>query len=242
MDSAFGVTGKDWVILASDSTCVVSGILVQKSDEDKLYPIGDDKLLVCQGDDADRVHFCEFVQRNMALSALRDSHKHTAHSVACFARNHLSESLRKQPYNVNTLIAGVTEIPKMEINYPIIKDITDNGEEDVEIVNDDNDDDDDEGCASLYRVDGYGSLQKLRYGAHGYGAYFTLGLMDRKWKKDMTFEEGLELIKACIWECQTRSVLHCPKFIVKAIRKGQGIVPIEVPPLPHAIPSYRPYN
>lgn len=246
MDSIFGVTGKDWVILASDSSCTASGIIVVKSDEDKLYPIGDDKILACQGKDPDRVRFCEYIQRNMALSALRDSHKHTAHSVACFVRNELAYAIRNGPYEVNTLIAGVTDLPKIEIKYPQIKDISApvaNSGVEVE-EDDDNDDDgnnDDEGCATMYCVDCYGALQKVRYAAQGYGALFTLGLMDRVWRKDMSFEEGLDLIRACIRESQTRMAVHCPKYIIKAIKKGEGISVIDSPALPNALPPFHPF-
>lgn len=241
MDSIFGITGKDWVILAADSSCITSGIIVVKSDEDKIYPIGDDKLLACQGKDNDRVHFCEFIQRNMALSSLRDSHKHTAHSVACFVRNELAYAIRNGPYEVNTLIAGVTEIPKIEIKYPKIKDISDDNDDNLEIVEEE-DDDDDSGCAAMYYVDCYGALQRVRYAAHGYGALFTLGLMDRVWRKNMTFDEGMELMKMCVRETQNRMATHCPKYIVKAIKKGEGISVVDLPPLPNAIPPYRPFN
>lgn len=244
MDSIFGITGKDWVILASDSSCMTSGIIVVKSDEDKIYPIGDDKLLACQGKDPDRVRFCEYIQRNMALSGLRESHKQTAHSVACFVRNELAYATRNGPYEVNTLIAGVTELPKANIKYPKIKDITNDDAEDIEIVDEnvEEEDEDEDSCASMYCVDCYGALQRVRYAAQGYGSLFTLGLMDHKWRKNMSFEEGLELIKACIVESQTRMATHCPKYIIKAIKKGEGISVIESPGLPNALPPFHPFN
>ncbi|CAE8600321.1 unnamed protein product [Polarella glacialis] len=39
---------------------------------------------------------------------------------------------------------------------------------------------------ALYFLDLYASLEKVNKGAHGYGAMFTLGLMDRYWKPDLT--------------------------------------------------------
>ena len=251
MDSIFGVTGKDWVILAADSSCISSGVIVMKSDEDRLYPIGDDKILACQGKDPDRVRFCEFIQRNMALSSLRDPHKHTAHSVACFVRSELAYALRNGPYEVNTLIAGVTDLPKVTIKYPKIKGITvsdeksegDDVTDDVDVEEEEeNEEEEEENCASMYCVDCYGALQKVRYAAQGYGALFTMGLMDHKWRKNMSFEEGLELIKACIVECQTRMAVHCPSYVIKAIKKGEGISEIEFESLPNALPPYHPFN
>merc|ERR1719261_317912 len=50
--------------------------------------------------------------------------------------------------------------------------------------------DEDEG-PSLYFMDYLSSMQKLNKAAHGYGAYFTLGLMDRHWNPDISEEEGL---------------------------------------------------
>ena len=62
-------------------------------------------------------------------------------------------------------------------------------------------------------------MQKLNKAAHGYGAYFTLGLMDRHWKPDITEEEGLALIRKCIKEMETRFIVNLTKFSIKIVNK-----------------------
>lgn len=69
-DSLLGLCGDDWVILASDSTCARS-VLVLKGDEDKIFPLDNNKILGCQGEDSDRSQFCEYVQKNITLHTLR---------------------------------------------------------------------------------------------------------------------------------------------------------------------------
>jgi len=78
--------------------------------------------------------------------------------------------------------------------------------------------DEDEG-PSLYFMDYLSSMQKLNKAAHGYGAYFTLGLMDRHWKPDITEEEGLALIRKCIKEMETRFIVNLTKFSIKIVNK-----------------------
>merc|ERR1711865_676314 len=43
-------------------------------------------------------------------------------------------------------------------------------------------------------------MEKVNKGAHGYGAMFTFGLMDRYWKPDMNLEECKDIIRKCIAE------------------------------------------
>lgn len=39
-----------------------------------------------------------------------------------------------------------------------------------------------DGEASLYFIDYLGTMAKVPYGAHGYGAHFTLSTMDRMYR------------------------------------------------------------
>jgi len=50
----------------------------------------------------------------------------------------------------------------------------------------------------LYFIDYLASMQKCQKAAHGYGAYFALGIMDRYYKADLTLEEAKEIIRKCI--------------------------------------------
>jgi len=73
---------------------------------------------------------------------------------------------------------------------------------------------------SLYFTDYLGSMHPMKVAAHGYGSYFTFSILDRGFKKDMTEEEGKELISQCIKEIQKRLVLNTSKFMVKAVDKN----------------------
>mmetsp|Transcript_4708 Transcript_4708/g.6980 ORF Transcript_4708/g.6980 Transcript_4708/m.6980 type:complete len:202 (+) Transcript_4708:62-667(+) len=73
--------------------------------------------------------------------------------------------------------------------------------------------------SSLYFMDYLASMQKVKFGAHGYGAYFSLSLMDKYHKEDLTRDEGLSIVKACINEIQKRLILNSSNFTVKVVDK-----------------------
>merc|ERR1712070_1154852 len=70
---------------------------------------------------------------------------------------------------------------------------------------------------ALYYIDYLASMQKCNKCAHGYGAFFSLGLMDRYFKADLTLDEAKEIIRKCIKEMDTRMVLHLQAFNCKVI-------------------------
>ena len=72
---------------------------------------------------------------------------------------------------------------------------------------------------SLYWMDYFGSLAKPNATAQGLCSYFLLSLFDRHWKKDMTLEEGLNLVRMCIDQLSTRYVIKLQSFIIKIVDK-----------------------
>lgn len=44
----------------------------------------------------------------------------------------------------------------------------------------------------------------MPYAAHGYAAFYTFSLLDRHYRPDFTTEEGLDLLKKCLKELETR--------------------------------------
>lgn len=68
--------------------------------------IDGNKLIGAAGPAADRVHFLEYIEKNVALYGLRAGHRLSTHATAQFTRNELAEALRKGPYQVNLLIGG----------------------------------------------------------------------------------------------------------------------------------------
>merc|ERR1719231_734250 len=65
----------------------------------------------------------------------------------------------------------------------------------------------DESGPAMYFMDYLASMEKVNKAAHGYGAYFALGLMDRYWKADMNLEEAKDVIRKCIQEMETRFII-----------------------------------
>ena len=65
---------------------------------------------------------------------------------------------------------------------------------------------------SLYYMDHLASLVDVPYAAHGYGAMFTLSLLDKHYREDLTQEEAEELLVKCILEVQKRLIINLPAF------------------------------
>jgi len=72
---------------------------------------------------------------------------------------------------------------------------------------------------SLYYLDYLASMHKVNYGAHGYGSFFSLSIMDRYWKKNLTLEEAKNILRLCIRELQKRFMINLPTFKVKVADK-----------------------
>lgn len=95
----------------------------------------------------DTVQFAEYVERNIRLYSIRNTHALRPASAASWIRRSLAESLRsRKPYAVNLLVGGYDE----STHTP-----------------------------HLYWVDYLGTIATVPFGAHGYGSYFALSLLDR---------------------------------------------------------------
>lgn len=82
---------------------------------------------------------------------------------------------------------------------------------------------------ALYFMDYFASQQKVPFAAHGYGAFFSLGILDRYYIPDMSQEAAQDLIKRCIAEIKKRFLINMPNFIIRTIDKD-GIHDVEKPP------------
>jgi 20S proteasome alpha/beta subunit len=49
-------------------------ILQMKDDEDKIFPLGKHKLMLAAGEAGDRIQFCEYISKNIALYNLRNGY------------------------------------------------------------------------------------------------------------------------------------------------------------------------
>lgn len=133
MDSVFGFEGADFVLLCADRTSARS-IVAFKHDEDKVrgclrpcpppfyflpfpsnplpFPslqirtLDKFKIAASAGPQADCSSFVELIQRNISLTAFRTGLTMSTKSVASYIKTTLAEALRKNPYQVNLLVAG----------------------------------------------------------------------------------------------------------------------------------------
>lgn len=102
---------------------------------------------------------------------------------------------------------------------------------------------------ALYSCDYLGTLTKLKFAAEGYAQYFVLSTLDRYWKKNLTVNEGIDVIHKCIAEIQKRFVVSQPRFLVKMVSKdgittvdAAGVTPssdvdMQPAPAPAAMPA-----
>ncbi|XP_070496365.1 probable proteasome subunit beta type-2 [Chironomus tepperi] len=106
METIIGIKGKDFVMLAADSTHPHS-IMVLKDDENKIHKISDSLLIAAIGDAGDTVQFVEYISKNILLYKMRNGYELSPKSAAYFTRKNLADYLRtRYAYQVWLLVAG----------------------------------------------------------------------------------------------------------------------------------------
>jgi 20S proteasome subunit beta 4 len=71
----------------------------------------------------------------------------------------------------------------------------------------------------MFFLDAYASMGEVKRAAHGYGGFFTLGLLDKYWKPGLTEGECLDIIHKCIMEAKTRFTMAKQKYTIKVVDK-----------------------
>jgi 20S proteasome subunit beta 4 len=56
----------------------------------------------------------------------------------------------------------------------------------------------------LYWIDYLGTKAVVPYAAHGMGVYVSLSTMDKWWYDGIGKEEGIDVLKKCVNECEKR--------------------------------------
>ncbi|GMH08451.1 hypothetical protein Nepgr_010291 [Nepenthes gracilis] len=103
MECVFGLVGDGFAIIASDTSAVHS-ILVHKSNEDKVMILDSHKLMGASGEPGDRVHFTEYIQKNVALYQFRNGIPLTTAAAANFTLGELATALRKVSLSVSLFV------------------------------------------------------------------------------------------------------------------------------------------
>jgi len=90
MDSLIGFVGADYVLVMSD-TSQARSILKMKGNEDKVYALDKYRLMAAAGEQGDRENFTQFIQKNLALYALRTGLPLTTEATANYTRHELAK-------------------------------------------------------------------------------------------------------------------------------------------------------
>jgi len=195
------------------------GATILKASDDKTRALNKNTLLAFSGEAGDTVQFAEYIQANIALYTMRNETDLGPSAVASFVRGELARSLRsRKPYNVNLLLGGVDPITKEP---------------------------------SLYWLDYLASSAKVPYAAHGYAQYvapniirsifpskplinksydnnryYCLSILDKHHHPDISFEQGMKILRMCTDELQRRLPIDFKGMVVKVVKKD-GIVDVE---------------
>ena len=105
METILAIKLKDAVITLADRNSGRS-IVKMKDDEDKSHPLGKHKLILASGEAGDRIQFCEYVSKNVALYNLRNGYDLSTRATAHYIRGELATALRQSPYQVNLILVG----------------------------------------------------------------------------------------------------------------------------------------
>jgi 20S proteasome alpha/beta subunit len=95
MECLFGITGKDFTLLAGD-TVAARSIVVMKATEDKSRELTPHTVLFYTGEPGDTVNFAEFIQRNIRLYGIRNGIELSPKAAANYTRRELADSLRSK--------------------------------------------------------------------------------------------------------------------------------------------------
>jgi len=71
----------------------------------------------------------------------------------------------------------------------------------------------------LYWCDYLASLAPLPYAAHGYAQYYCLSLLDKHHHPDITFEQGMKILRMCTDELRRRLPVDFKGMFVKIVTK-----------------------
>ena len=113
MDVAFGIQGKDFILLATDKAVMRSIIKLQDSD-DKSLILNDKQMIATVGDNHDRKVFAKYIKCNLDYYYYLNGNRLTTTEAANYTRSVLAEGIRSHPYQCNVILAGYDqEGPKL---------------------------------------------------------------------------------------------------------------------------------
>lgn len=70
---------------------------------------------------------------------------------------------------------------------------------------------------SLYYLDYLSALRDVNYGVQGAAGNFVQGLLDEEWRKDLSKEDVIKLMRRCLYVLYTRGFVNHTRYIVKIV-------------------------
>jgi len=71
--------------------------------------------------------------------------------------------------------------------------------------------------ASLYFIDYLANFHKTDFACQGYAGYFLLGLLDKYYRKGMSVDDAVDVLRKCVDQLKIRFVLNTVSFTVKIV-------------------------
>eukprot|EP00405_Crypthecodinium_cohnii_P045830 CAMPEP_0206570944 /NCGR_PEP_ID=MMETSP0325_2-20121206/27338_1 /ASSEMBLY_ACC=CAM_ASM_000347 /TAXON_ID=2866 /ORGANISM="Crypthecodinium cohnii, Strain Seligo" /LENGTH=243 /DNA_ID=CAMNT_0054074827 /DNA_START=77 /DNA_END=809 /DNA_ORIENTATION=+ len=234
-EALFGIKGKDFVIIAADAQTAFS-VIKLKDDYNKInppyfpfpphgtFPAMTEALFGIKGKDF--VIIAADAQTAFSVIKLKDDYdkiwevegKLFAASGPTADASNFVEFIEKN-IRLHTLRTGLPLTTKAAANFTrneLAQSLRSRGSYQVDMLIGGMDAD----GPGLYYLDYLSSMEKVNKAAHGYGAMFTFGLMDRYWKPDLELEEAKDIIRKCIKEIEVRFVIDLGKYICKVVDKN----------------------
>ncbi|XP_017847781.2 probable proteasome subunit beta type-2 isoform X1 [Drosophila busckii] len=117
MDSILGIKGKDFVLLAADTTLIKSFFIIN-NDQSKIRSINKYNVICVASADGDALQLVEFVEKNAKLYEIRSGYAMSTKTLSHFARNRLVRNLsRKAGTVISLLVAGCDPIEEPRLYH-----------------------------------------------------------------------------------------------------------------------------
>lgn len=107
-DALFGVAGKDFVVLASD-TLFRNNIVVSNADYMRCTDVTDKTSVIAAGDQGDALRVVKYAEEVLKLGAASADLRITEEAVAHVLQQSIYQSLRRNPVQVAVIVGGVSE-------------------------------------------------------------------------------------------------------------------------------------
>jgi 20S proteasome subunit beta 4 len=75
-------------------------------------------------------------------------------------------------------------------------------------------------------IDNLGTRAAVPYAAHGYGAYYTMSIFDRYHRDDISYEEGVDILRKCVAELEKRLPISSGGYLY--VRQGRANSSVKV--------------